>query len=130
MICLLPAFASFCSADDGAAQSSSVVSNTSLTQLIETIHIKAKTFEGSAGTRLGFQTFLSTHQLDPHSIRYSDYVIVHLLFEATRDAGFWNLHWSITDQPPNSEWRKVTSVSPLKPTIGACGGIPASCPAS
>lgn len=49
---------------------------------------------------------------------------MRLLFEATRDAGFWNLHWSITDQPPNSDriwlqWRSIKRTSPLTPTATA-----------
>ncbi len=69
--------------------------------------------------RLGFQSFISAHKLAPESIRYSDYVIVRLLFEATRDAGFWNLHWDITDQPPNSDriwqhWKSVRRPSALE----------------
>lgn len=74
--------------------------------------------------RLGFQSFLAAHQLAPESIRYSDYVIVRLLFEATRDAGFWNLHWAITDQPPNSDriwqqWKNVKRASALESTATA-----------
>ncbi len=57
-------------------------------------------------------------------ISYSDYVIVRLLYEATRDAGFWNMHWTITNMPPNSDqvwkqWKTVHEVSPLKPTASA-----------
>src|SRR5262249_2393850 len=53
-----------------------------------------------------------------------DYVIVRLLFEATRDAGYWNLHWSITDQPPTSaniwaQWRGVRKSSVVTPTATA-----------
>jgi len=74
--------------------------------------------------RLGFQTFVSTHKLAPESIGYSDYVVVRLLFEATRDAGFWNLHWAITDQPPNSDriwqqWKNVKRPSALESTATA-----------
>lgn len=44
--------------------------------------------------------------------------------EARRDAGLWNLHWSITDQPPNSDriwlqWRSIARPSVLKPTATA-----------
>jgi hypothetical protein len=53
--------------------------------------------------RLAFQSLLAAHHLPPGSVRYSDFVIIRLLFEATRDAGFWGMHWSITDQPPNSD---------------------------
>jgi hypothetical protein len=74
--------------------------------------------------RLGFQTFVSAHELAPEGIRYSDYVVVRLLFEATRDAGFWNLHWAITDQPPNSDriwqqWKKVERPSTVESTATA-----------
>lgn len=74
--------------------------------------------------RLGFRSFLTAHNLSRDSIRYSDYVMARLLFEATRDAGFWNLHWNITDQPPNSDriwqrWKSAGRPSVLKPTATA-----------
>src|SRR5260370_33698917 len=73
---------------------------------------------------LGFQSFLGAHQLAPESIRYSDYVVVRLLFEAARDAGFWNLRWALTDQPPNSDriwqqWKNVERPSALESTATA-----------
>jgi hypothetical protein len=84
----------------------------SVGQLVGMVRGKAKALEGSSGMRLGFQTFTAAHGLSAESIRYSDYVIARLLFEATRDAGFWNLHWAITDQPPNSDriWRQWKDV--------------------
>jgi len=74
--------------------------------------------------RLSFRTFVSARKLTPESINYSDYVVVRLLFEATRDAGFWNLHWAITDQPPNSDriwqqWKNVERPSALESTATA-----------
>lgn len=121
---LVAASAGISFVNDRPAESSPAASSTKLAQLIETLRIKAKTLEHSTGMQLGFQSFLSVHHLSPDSVRYSDYVIVHLLFEATRDAGFWNLHWSITDQPPNSDniwkqWRNAAAVSPLRPTATA-----------
>jgi len=53
--------------------------------------------------RESFQSFTSSYKIAPGSISYSDFVIVRLLYEATRDAGLWNLHWTITDMPPNSD---------------------------
>ena len=93
-------------------------------QFVSLIREKAKSLEGSSGMRLGFQSFLSAHKLPPESIRYSDYVVVRLLFEATRDAGLWNLHWAITDQPPNSDriwrqWQSVRKPSALESTATA-----------
>lgn len=74
--------------------------------------------------RSSFQSFTTAYKIAPNSISYSDYVIVRLLYEATRDAGFWNMHWTITNMPPNSDqvwkqWKTVHEVSPLKPTASA-----------
>jgi hypothetical protein len=74
--------------------------------------------------RDGFAAFSAAHHLAPNDIRHSDFVLVRLLFEATRDAGFWNLHWRVTDQPPNSDriwqqWHTVRKPSPLAPTAKA-----------
>jgi len=95
-----------------------------LSDFLATIRQKAKALESSSGMRAGFQSFTAAHHLSSDSVRYSDYVLVRLIFEATRDAGFWNLHWSITDQPPNSDniwrqWRTVTKPSLWEPTATA-----------
>jgi hypothetical protein len=57
---------------------------------------------------------------------YRDYVRVKLAFEATRDGGWWHLHWAITNEQPNSDriwsqWREPgTSVSdPASPAASA-----------
>jgi len=105
----------------------SVVSSPSennVAQFVSQLREKIKALESSSGMRLGFQSFTSAHELAPESVRYSDYVLVRLLFEATRDAGFWSLHWAITDQPPNSDriwkqWQSVTNPSPLQSTATA-----------
>jgi hypothetical protein len=54
------------------------------------------------------RTSLPRTKLSPESISYSDYVLARLFFEATQDAGFWNIHWTITDRQPNSDeiWRQ------------------------
>jgi hypothetical protein len=57
-------------------------------------------------------------------VRYGDYVIVRLLYEATRDAGFWNLHWTITNREPDSDniwrqWSGVRAPSATAPTASA-----------
>lgn len=106
------------------SQTRSSASDSDLAKFVGLIQRKAKTLENSSGMRLGFQSFIVGHNLPPESIRYSDYVIVRLLFEATRDAGYWNLHWSITDQPPTSaniwrQWRTVQKSSVLAPTATA-----------
>lgn len=102
-----------------------------LAQFIGTIRQKAKTLETSSGMRNAYQSFLAAHHLERDSVSYSDFVIVRLLFEATRDAGFWNMHWSVTDQPPNSDrvwsqWKAVRRPSASEPTaIAECDELSA-----
>jgi len=99
-------------------------SKANLAQLIGMIHERAKSLENSSGMRLGFRSFTAAYKVPPQSVSYSDYVAARLLYEATRDAGFWNLHWTITDQPPNSDniwrqWQRIAQASPVIPTASA-----------
>src|SRR5262249_6776625 len=94
-------------ASSGKAQaigsSASVARGVPFSELISQVRAKAKSLESSSGMRREFAAFVAAHHLLQENVRYSDFVIVRLLFEATRDAGFWNVHWSITDMPPNSD---------------------------
>jgi hypothetical protein len=97
---------------------------TTLLHLVNSLRVRAKTLESSSGMRNSFQSFTLSYKIAPGGISYSDFVIVRLLYEATRDAGFWNLHWTITDMPPNSDriwsqWQSASVVSPLSPTASA-----------
>lgn len=74
--------------------------------------------------RQGFQAFTSSYKLRPDSVRYSDFVLVRLFYEATRDAGFWNMHWTITNREPNSDevwhqWKSARLSSLSAPTASA-----------
>jgi len=98
--------------------------NTQLGQLISRIRIKAKQLESSNGMRQGFRSFTTAYKVAPNSVSYTEYVLVRLLYEATRDAGFWNMHWTITNMPPNSDqvwrqWKGVRSPSFVTPTASA-----------
>jgi len=102
-----------------------------LTELLSGIRARAHTLENSSGMHGAFGNFLSAHHLSAASVRYSDFVLIRLLFEATRDAGFWNLHWQVTDQPPNSDliwrqWAGAPGASAAKPTaIAECDELSA-----
>ena len=48
--------------------------------------------------RLSFRSFTTAYTISPEQVSYSDYVVVRLLYEGARDAGFWNLHWTITNR--------------------------------
>jgi|SRR5579871_2371308 len=113
------------------AASRAAASGVSIGQLVTSIRQKAKALENSAGMKSGFQAFTAAHAVPPESIRYSDYVTVRLIYEAARDAGFWNVHWQITDQPPNSDriWRQWSATerpSLIEPTaIAECDELSA-----
>jgi hypothetical protein len=91
----------------------STSSPTDLSHLLIALRNQAAKLEFNSAMRVNFESFTSSRKLTPGTIRYPDYVMVHLLFEATRDAGFWNMRWNITDQPPNSDrvWRQWRSVN-------------------
>jgi hypothetical protein len=107
--------------DPGPVQAASP---TTLLELVSAIRASAKALEGSSGMKAGYQSFTSKFALQPGTVSYSDYAVARLLFEATRDAGFWNLHWVITNRPPNSDniwhqWKTVVAPSALSPTASA-----------
>lgn len=95
-----------------------------VSELLGGLRDKAKGLEGTTGMRTAFQSLSSRFSLPPSAVRYSDFVIARLVFEATRDAGLWNLHWAITNREPESDniWRQWQAVrQPLfaKPTATA-----------
>ena len=102
-----------------------------LADLVLQLQGKAKILEASSGMKQGFESFTASYQLPPGSVKYSDYALARLLFEAARDAGFWNLHWKITNREPNSDniwhqWKDMQSPSPLSPTaIAECDELSA-----
>jgi len=109
---------------DPKSKQGTSTSESTLARLIEQLHDSAKKLENSSGMRSSFDSFTSAYKISRQSISYSDFVIVRLLYEATRDAGFWNMHWTITNMPPNSDqvwrqWKAVQNVSPQAPTASA-----------
>jgi len=117
-------WASMCAAQQEFRQTVPVASRTTLADLNNVICRKARNLENSNNMRLSFRAFSSAYKLPPKSVSYSDFAIARLLFEATRDAGFWNLHWAITDMPPNSDniwrqWRNVGNPIAAIPTATA-----------
>jgi len=100
------------------------VSPSDVAHLVSEVRSRSKALENSSGMRYSFHSFTVAYKIAPTSISYSDFVIVRLLYEATRDAGFWNMHWTITNMPPNSDqvwkqWKAVRTVSPLTSTASA-----------
>src|SRR5581483_9911458 len=60
--------------------------------------------------RADFDAFAARHELEPTDALRRDYVRAELLFEATRDGGFWRTRWAITNHDATaslvwSSWR-------------------------
>lgn len=78
------------------------------------------------GKTVGMQRSFAELSVDlslPQDV-YGEFVVVRLLFEATRDAGFWGLGWTITDREPESDaiwrqWASFRSFDPARPTAYA-----------
>jgi hypothetical protein len=97
MLILVLILAPVCTyAADPGSTPPNTASDTSLARFIGAIRNKAKNLETSTGMRLSFRSFATAYKIRPESINYSDYVKARLLYEVARDAGPWNLHWTIT----------------------------------
>lgn len=111
-------------ADPAPQAVASTKPDTTVGHLVSEVKARAKRLENSSGMRASFQSFTTAYKIAPNSISYSDFVIARLFYEATRDAGFWNMHWTITDMPPNSDqvwkqWKSVRQVSTVAWTAQA-----------
>ena len=87
--------------------------DTSVSALVAALRAKANSLESSSAERSAFESFVAEHKPASGSVSFSDFVLIRVIFEATRDAGLWNMHWSITNQPPNSDriWSQWKSVA-------------------
>ena len=75
---------------------------TQLAQLILQIQGKAKILESSSGMQFAYQKFTSAHNLTADSVRYSDFVIVRLLFRSHERCGF--LEYALGHHEPAAEF--------------------------
>lgn len=87
------------------------VGSVSLDTLIKEMEKQVKIIAQSKNMKKEFHEFADRHNLKETSDLYNDYVRVKLLFEATRDAGLWNIKWDITNEEPRSDkiwaqWKK------------------------
>ena len=84
----------------------------SLGQLISELENFAhNTLESSNIYRQEFNQLTEAYGIARNDKNYRDFVRVKLVFEATRDSGFWRIVWRITDNQPNSDaiWKQWQS---------------------
>lgn len=111
------------SATIAAATTPTAEPNTVAT-LVARLRTQAAASQSSPAVRADYDALLANQRLSAAQLPYADYAYLRLLFEATRDGGYWNLHWAITDREPNSDaiwtqWRSLRGATPTAITATA-----------
>jgi hypothetical protein len=76
--------------------------------------------------RSGFEAFAAQHAVDPSSpVLFRDFTKLWVVFEATRDGGWWRLRWDITDQEPSSVkiWKAWFRTPPAEQSFAAASAV-------
>src|SRR5437762_1324020 len=84
----------------------------------------AHELEQADAVRRDFAQLAQSHGLARTPDAYREYVRVRLAFETTRDAGLWDLRWTITNREPRSDaiwaqWSAAPPPSGIAPTASA-----------
>lgn len=79
------------------------------------------------GLEADYRSFLERHGFTAKDVPYVKYRRMRLIYEATRDGGFWNTLWRITDEEPSSKkiWRQWLSHPGELAATGECDEISA-----
>jgi hypothetical protein len=98
--------------------------STTVASLVARVKASAKCPELSGGMRAAYDATLRANDLKDSASLRTEFALVRVLFEATRDAGVWNLHWAVTDRQPTSvhvwkQWASLRSVDVITPTATA-----------
>jgi hypothetical protein len=72
-------------------------------ELVDALEVVAQQLEQEPAVVRDYEAFLAAHDLTDTPALFRDYVRVKLAFEATRDGGWWQLRWKITNQKPSSD---------------------------
>jgi len=72
-------------------------------QLVQALEAVARDMEKDPAVAAELRALAGAERLldDPQALR--EYVRVKLVFEATRDGGFWRLRWAVTNREPRSD---------------------------
>lgn len=106
------------------AQPATTPRDPSPARLVEIVREAAARLHDTPGMQRSYNAFLEANRLPDSEPLRSRFCTVRILFEATRDAGLWNLHWAITNREPNSEnvwrqWAGLRRVAFVMPTATA-----------
>jgi hypothetical protein len=100
--------------------------------LFERLSSKLAGMPKSNSVMKDFNAFSMRHSLKQDESQYNEYARVKILYEATRDAGTWGIHWKITNEEPSSkkiwlQWQHLKgNIQYTRPTaIAECDEISA-----
>ncbi len=86
-------------------------------EILEGIATSAREIQSDPVVEREYLAFLARQDLDETRAPYAQYVIVRVVFEATRDGGLWGLVWDITNREGHSDriwkqWQKAAVPAP------------------
>ena len=93
----------------------------SVGELVEALGRGAETIGQAPTVRHEYARLLEAHGLLEHEVPYHDYLVVRVVFEATRDGGLWGIVWDVTNREGHSDaiWRQwQTAVVPARDEWG------------
>lgn len=97
---------------------------TTVADVIARLRARAAASQRSPAVRADYLALLRAQGLSEQQLPYPDFAWLRLLFEASRDGGYWNLRWAITDREPNSDaiwrqWQALRAPAPDRATAVA-----------
>jgi hypothetical protein len=98
---------------------------TTVDALVAGLEREIATLDPSPAVRADFARLARDHGLATDDRTRSEYLRVKIVFEATREAGWWRLAWAITDREPQSDaiwaaWRAIGGSIPRTTATAEC----------
>jgi hypothetical protein len=96
-----------------------------VSRLVTALGTEIDAVKRSDVVRADFERIARRHDLPRDERTLREYLRVKTIFEATREAGWWRIAWSITDREPRSDaiwtaWRALGASVPRKTAIAEC----------
>jgi hypothetical protein len=94
-------------------------------RLVADLQVEIDALKSTPKVRLDFAKLAGNHAMPADEAMFRDYLRVKTAFEATREAGWWRVGWTITDREPRSDaiwtaWRSLTGAIPRMTAVAEC----------
>lgn len=108
LLTAMPALAAPPAAPARAPRHAAATAGSTVADVVARLRARAAASQRSPAVRADYLALLRAQNLEQTQLPYADFAWLRLLFEASRDGGYWNLRWAITDREPNSDaiWRQ------------------------